>query len=448
MIRSTLSLIYRNVSILTPRKKGYFKILPINLNTFLPYKNSMKFSTQTKSFTFDNFEHEVEEKIKKGEFNKAVDICNDVLMNLHENRKGNSPEAITCYNYLGQLYQMIGKLNEADEEFQTALEIAESSRDQSLKKYIGDLYHLRGMIAQSFGDYQKCIEYFNIAIEYCSKYFEEDFEKRADIHIALGKNYIYADDLENGRKHLIEALDLLTQLYDMDDPNMGLWHLQLGFLFEREGNIKESIEYKEKGVALCVKKYGENDIRMASIYPSLGDLYEGLKMYPEALEYYEKAYNIFKEKYGDECTRDQARILSHIGNIYWHLENLEKSYEIFQKCIKLFESFGNSQEAIVGTLYNNLGTVCDKLGNFAESIEYFKKSIFLRTNIYGSDHPEVAITYKNIGKAYAANEYFEDAKSATEQALKILSKLYGYNHPECVELRDLIEQYDRLSKNE
>ncbi len=79
----------------------------------------------------------------------------------------------------------------------------------------------------------------------------------------------------------------------------------------------------------------------------------------------------------------------------------ERSLELFEKAISLYENSPHTKPQLLGGLYNNMAITCIALGLFDEADELYRKALSVMSNVENGEL-EQAITYLNMADAATA----------------------------------------------
>ena len=138
---------------------------------------------------------------------------------------------------------------------------------------------------------------------------------------------------------------------------------------------------------------------------SLGSIYRQLNQWERSIDVLNQALLIFEEA---GSSRDLAITLEHVG--LWHMTvgELDKALEFFERA---------GQEEAPETLLNNIGVAYQRLGRPIESISYLERS--LEAAIREEDGRGEAVSRVSLGLVYLDLERWHDAEACLQQARAI-----------------------------
>jgi tetratricopeptide (TPR) repeat protein len=277
-------------------------------------------------------------------------------------------------------------------------------------------------------------------------HFSNDVIKQAYslFHFALAvknKNSDYSSALEmlfqSSRILNINSSDLMK--------NTGL-HIQIkyyiGCIYDDIGDTEESIKVLEEVLVLQKKFYEKENIILAKTYNLLGVCEDNRKNLKKAIEYYNKAISIYKnEGHIEEESIEIAKSLSNIAGIYYVWEDFSKAASIYEKVLKVYQSYQSMNNVNIGMTCNNLGNVYSILGEFDKAERYYNKALGIYIESYDSEHIQIGLLYKNMGdlmlnmnRTSLSIEYFE-------KCLKIIYSKLGEDSDLYITTKNKIKKY-------
>jgi tetratricopeptide (TPR) repeat protein len=228
----------------------------------------------------------------------------------------------------GTAYNMVGKINEAQQQFDKAVELTEENR--------GDVLYNIGVAFEQYYQYDSAIKYFLESLK----------EGYDNLIVYYDIAYCY-DRLEN----LPKSIEYYEKYLDEDPYSDNAW-FNLGTVYNRAGNDEKAIEAYDYAIAI-----NEN---YASAYFNKGNILSNLGRYQDALNEYLEFIKL-EEK--------NVMALCYIGECYEKLNNLDQSFFYFQKAIAIDP---NSSDAWFGC-----GIVKMHLDLLDESLMFIKRALDL-----------------------------------------------------------------------
>jgi CHAT domain-containing protein len=125
---------------------------------------------------------------------------------------------------------------------------------------------------------------------------------------------------------------------------------------------------------------------------------------------------------------DRAVTLSTIGFLFLNKGNSEKSLEILQQALSLFNQSEKANTLESARCLSYLATLYSSTGKMKQAEDNQLISFQIRKNLFPSDHPEIAAAYNDLGFVYSFTDP-DKALTNYEKALPIYKKIYGESHP-------------------
>ena len=116
---------------------------------------------------------------------------------------------------------------------------------------------------------------------------------------------------------------------------------------------------------------------------------------------------------------DIALIIQKIGLTYKKINNYEKSIELQEAALKIFQGIYLNDNLFTATSFHNIGTTYQEKGDLKKALDYFESGLKKYEQLLKRDHPLKAGTLHNIGIIHLKLNNSEKALSYMNQALSI-----------------------------
>ncbi len=330
---------------------------------------------------------------------QAMVYFSKALLNVENNKQGNSALAATIHNNLGICYQSIGDYREAKSELKTAL---------SLRKALYKPGH--SLIQESYN---------NLAA-----YFEE---------VTLYDSAIYYGEI--ALKGIVFAKGLNTKETATILSNLGLY-------YQKDGNYEESQNCFNKAIAIQQAILPADHPDLATSYHNLASLLKAKGSYNRALEYYEKTLAIDRLKYGN-MHRYVANDLNSIGSVYAKKEAWEQAIEAYSSCLEIREKVLKPNHSSIATTYSNLGNVYAAKGDAQTAISYYQKALLIDEKKLGKNSPSYATSLLNLAITYSDMDSIDKGYKLMKQVFQIRELNYKPNHPDIINALNHLASFSR-----
>jgi tetratricopeptide (TPR) repeat protein len=272
-----------------------------------------------------------------------------------------SPENLRVRHNLGNAYLALGRFEEAQKEFQFAM-------DSGLR--FAKTHFNMGIVYESRGLPDKALEQYRIALQMKPDYPEP--------YINLGSIYNERGLTDKAIEHFMAAIKY--------GPRFALPHYNLGKIYEKKGLYGRAI----KQYLSALKK--DDDFVLA--YIDLGIIYhrQGLV---------EKAMNQFRNAV--KAQPGFAKGYYNLGLAYHSGGNLDRALEQYEKTVALDPGYAEA--------YNNMGSIFWARGNVDGAIKHYRLAI--------KTDPGSANAHNNLGSAYRSKGLIDEAIAEYKIALEL-----------------------------
>lgn len=403
----------------------------------------------TMQLEIENSLAEIDKNIDNSEYEKAIELCNEIIMIDDKN--------IEAFLKLGKIYEVyenweIG--SDFSEQIYDAYEsvlkidsnnhVALSRRAayasyqdnymQSVEDYTklieiyinNDIYYYkRAELYKAYNKYDLAIDDLNIAIRLSSKdslyyqaraeIYKDEYQYEAAIkdylmaieyaahssqlYIDLSSCYEAIHDDKNMLKILSKGIESIELQPDIDEWDRNRLYLARGELLLKHGKSEALADFN---------KVLEDEPNNYEVYISIGDYYKKCKAYDKAIAYYDKVVSICKSQNIRSSYTYGWKGYQSIAQLY---EEQEKKRESEQYYIQALEML--NYEMIDSKLYWDYSDRADllvKIGNLDLAEKNYKKAIELNFN---------QRTFSNYAWILYKQNKYQEAINQCEMALQI-----------------------------
>jgi diguanylate cyclase (GGDEF)-like protein len=303
-----------------------------------------------------------------------------VLESLHSQKDYDRKKELECYRNRANILCLTGNNEQAKEEIEKALLIAENMND---KRELALCFNVLVRFLRDTAQYTKALEK---ATEMYSLY-----------------------------KSIKDKEGIATSLNS------------IGIMHDNLGEYDEALKYYNKALKIS-REIGDKK-NIAQSLNNIGIIYDNQGKYKKALQAFETTLSI-REKMGDKP--GQAATLNNIGVIWSNVGDYKKALNHYQRSLTLTEEFGSSYGQAIN--YNNIGIIHEYKGEFEKSLEYYDRALTIRKAI-GDKHGEGSCL-QNIGNIHSHLGDYEISLNCNKQSLN-LHKLIGDRHGESANLYNI-----------
>ena len=270
--------------------------------------------------------------------------CSYIVLN--DLVRDNSMEWI--YNDLGNLYRDQGKLAEAEQMYQRALQGtekalgAEHMSTLSTVNNLGILYRDQGKLAEAEQMYQRALQ---------------------GIEKALGAEHTSTLDTVN---------------------NLGILYQSQGKLADAEQMYQRALQGKEKALGAEHTSTLDTVNNLGALYQDQGKLAEAEQMYQRALQGREKAL-------GAEHMSTLSTV-NNLGTLYQNQGKLAEAEQMYQRALQGYEKALGAENATTFIpafkTISNLGSLFERQSDLVKARIMYSKALVGYEKVFGPDHPK------------------------------------------------------------
>jgi nephrocystin-3 len=311
-----------------------------------------------------------------------------VLRSLYDQiEHGDASDAIrsTLLGSLGQAYQALSRLDEAEHYLRQHLQLTETSFGPDSAQLIDALDEV-GALAYAKGSYEEAIQLFERAAKICT-----DVSLHSKLTSALtnlGAALYQMGKLDRAKEVFLQAEYILLQQRRDFTPQMSSILNNLGAIEQRRKNIDEATTYLQRSLNLFEKIYGPNHIETITCLMNLGAIDKTANNFSKAQLHYHEALTRLATGNG-ESELIKANILFNVAQMNVTLRNFKEAEGLFHEVLSLRCSKLATDSPAVLSVMNHLGITLEKQGRWQEAADLFSSSLPRQRVLLGPDSAEI-----------------------------------------------------------
>ncbi len=289
-----------------------------------------------------------------------------------------------------------------------------------LIQYLGELpdkvekctkLHLRkGAVHELIGQWQEAEEEYRTALHLAQKL--QNWNLLGHSNRRLGQLLVLRGNYERGKKHL----DVAISCFEIVNNEVALAETygNLGNYFFRQGNYASAQSWFAK--AIEINRSLQRDAENATIVASLGLIFMNQGHYDEGIRWLEEQLDI-AERSGDK--QALTILYTNLGIIYLEKGSLDSALLCLEKGLALAEELGNKLFTTI--CIGSIGSVWEKKGDFAKAMDLFQRDLALCLEL--GDKQGQAIANGLIGDLLSLQGEFDRSNDYLEKALALSREL-------------------------
>jgi serine phosphatase RsbU (regulator of sigma subunit) len=272
---------------------------------------------------------------------------------------------------------------------------------------------LKGNIFESFGDYEKTLNFWLEA--YKTSIEINDVESEGESCSQLGLIYSRLCNFQKALEYFNKGLKIREELGDENAAASSL--NRIGMVLRQTKKYEESLEYYFR--SLEIRKKNKQISAIPWTLLGIANTYEDLKRYPESLEYYEKGMKGGDKRCSLQCMMGAGRVYSQTGDAIHAEKRLEQSLLMAREL--------NSM-VLIADAHSSLAAHYELFKKPDKALKSFKQYLKARETFQSN---EVQSKLSNIEVAHAIE------KSEQEK------EIFRLRHVELKSAYDIIEEKNR-----
>lgn len=228
----------------------------------------------------------------------------------------------------------------------------------------------------------------------------------------------------------LRALQMRTQIYGSESREVADSHLWLGVVYNWGLQRKDLAEkHYIKAMELQKRYMPESRYALGSVYYGLATIARKNYRFDEV----ETMANLYLSLYGD-LPYQQAAAYQVVANMYFIQGNFERSMEMRQKSMEIYDASGYSQDLIEG--YFNLSSDLRAMGRYAESRKALANGLKLWQRTQPRNPAYAQILYAHLGDLYGVMRRYDSAAYYFDRAIESAVSMHGAKNGELAQLYD------------
>ncbi|HEY3582737.1 MAG TPA: CHAT domain-containing protein, partial [Pyrinomonadaceae bacterium] len=318
--------------------------------------------------------------------------------------KGKLAPAATALRNAGEILQLLGKSAEAKQNYEEALSLTRRTKDQlEAARVHNDLAYLYFLTGDNDQAKQNC----QTALAIAQSLHERSVE--AEALYVLGETF-YNTNLAKATEVQQQSLATWRELGQQRGQALSL--IALGYYYSNAGQRANAFTSAQQAVSLAqsAKNLGIETLALIAT----GNIKRKFGEKQEALTAYQSA-NVLAERIGDKTS--QAMAIGGVSAVSLEMNDLQTALEYCERAKELFEANGQQWGAAEGWM--NLGTIYHALGDEQKALENLNTGL-ARFRALKLRRLE-SITLRVIGLVYDAQGDRPRALKSFQQALALIN---------------------------
>jgi len=329
------------------------------------------------------------------------------------------------YQNLGDIYEKLGKFEQADALLQTALAQHQSIYGAYSLESAETLLEL-GLLRDAQGKFDDAERYVRQALAIDRQKLSPTHPALARATSALGKVLEDRGSYDASIRVLEEAARLQSaQGGSSTDLSETLSELANSHFYTGHYDASESLNQRVLGMDRQL--YGDRHPHIADDLINLGAIKYDLGHYPEAERYDRDALDITQSFYGLNHPAT-ASALTILGRTLVSAGKSDEAAGMLRQALQIEEQvYGKVHPRVAGTL-NELGKISQQQGKLDDAEADFRRMAGIYRTVYSGKHYYIGIALCNLGGVLVDRKDYSGAEKSFQEALQIYSQTLPPDH--------------------
>jgi len=357
-----------------------------------------------------------------------------------------SAEAVESEVSLGLLRSEQDKLDEAERMVRDGLEKAKRVRPADNALVAQAMLSL-GQVLDRRGKYAEAISILDQAVKLESAPGQPTAEL-ADLLNELANNHCQIGHYDTAKAQHERALAIHRQLFGNGHPAVASDLLGLADIQQELGYYPEAEKLVRQALDIIRPYYGADHPETAHALTMLGRALVYQKRYDEALGELQQALAIRERVYG-KVHPMVAETVNEIGSLAYMRDQLDEAEKQFQRMADIYQQVYHGHYFGMATAESNIGAIYMDRKQWPRAEQYYRQALPLFIETQGPDNINVGIVQEKLGHAILRQLRYREAEEHILASYQLLSKKASQNTSWLQWTRkDLAEIYDALGEKE
>ncbi|MEZ4944100.1 MAG: CHAT domain-containing tetratricopeptide repeat protein [Cyclobacteriaceae bacterium] len=256
----------------------------------------------------------------------------------------NSAAYVANLNNYAKLHQSLGKYNEAEKEFNEALQLCEAFFGDGMQKAI--ILNNKAMLLHVMGRYEEAFEQMHLAMkssEVAPKKFlksgENSFDNRK-FRANLATMYQLSGRYEEAEQNFLAIKKVFENRGQSKNIEYAGLLNQLGILYIQMGKNELVRDLLVQSGETYRKRFGDQNVYFAKVLNDLGNFYRQTGNYEGAEKQLTRAYEV-RGAILEPLHPDYIRTQEDLAILYWKTNRPEEAYKLYKEVMDKTVDFTN-----------------------------------------------------------------------------------------------------------
>ncbi len=359
-----------------------------------------------------------------GQFNKAETFYNEAI-EINKLLYGEqSYEYANSMLNMGVLYRKKGDFKNAEKSTIQALTISKQINDNiSIMKALSNI----SVIYTDLGDYQKALQYHNIALNEIAKTYGKQHPYYATNLDNIGAVYFTLNDFDKAYRYYSQAMAIRKKVFGETNLEYAYSINNIANVYAETENYEQAENLFLQALSIISTNYGNKRPQTFSAMQNLATLYNNLGDYDKAETYYLQTLQNQIDLYTENNPKC-ALTMHNLAVLYKKQSRYNEAEHYMLKSLKIREQSYGKESLPVATTLANLGNLYESMADNTKAEQYMLQAMNIRKNILGEQNSSYAHSLSNLASFYVQQGKLKKAKAYAKKAIDIFGQTLTDNH--------------------
>lgn len=330
------------------------------------------------------------------------------------------------YQTLGNLYQRLGKVDQADSLFRSALEKRKSLYGPDSAP-VADTLVATALLRADQAQLEEAEKLARDGLAMSQRHYPVSHPAVAKATTALGQILENRGSYDAAIQLLETSVKSQSTSGSADSPELTDSLYELANAHFYAGHYDQSKQLNEKVLELHRKQYGENHPAVAEDLINLGAIQFDLGNYAEAEKFDRQALAITRAFYGEQSP-NTATHLTMLARALVRQTRYEEAAPLLHQALAIQESAYGPSHPRVASALNEAGSLALQTKNYSEAESDFSRMEAIYRSVYGDNHYLIAIAQSNRASVYLGREEWKRAEELYREVVRRFMETLSAKH--------------------
>jgi tetratricopeptide (TPR) repeat protein len=290
----------------------------------------------------------------------------------------------------------------------------------------GELHETLGQVYQKLGELDQADALLGFALDRRKSLYGADSAKAAETQVELGLLRVDQARFDDAERMVRDSLEILKRKSGPNHPAVAAATHALGKVLEERGSYPEAIKVLDEAVRLRSAP-GVEQADLADSLLELANSHFYAGHYPEAEALDRRLIKMHREIYGERHPL-VAEDLINLGAIQQELAHYKEAEEFDRQALEITQAFYGKDHYKTASNLTLIARALLKQDRNDEAEELLNRALAIQESVFGKVHPRVASAVNEIGSVALARDRYDDAEAAFKRIVDIYKSVYAGKH--------------------